>query len=88
MTDLQILTLALTLLGIFAGSWFNSSRIGDLNKRIDDTRDVLRAEMNLQFERINNKIDSQFERMNNKIDALLKSLADLEGRVTAVENRK
>ena len=38
MTDVQILTLALTLLGVFAGSWFNNSRIGDV-------KDVLRAEM-------------------------------------------
>jgi hypothetical protein len=53
MTDTQILTLVITLLGIFAASWFNNSRIGDVNLRIgdapknllgriDDMRDVLR----------------------------------------------
>jgi hypothetical protein len=70
MTDTQILTLAITLLGIFAASWFNNSRIGDV-------KDVLRAEMSLQF-----------ERTNNKIDAILKLVADIDQRVTALEGRK
>lgn len=56
MTDIQILTLALTMLGIFAASWFNNSRVSDvsnrisdlsnkLDNRISDTKDVLRSEM-------------------------------------------
>jgi hypothetical protein len=83
-TDVQILTLALTLLGIFAASWFN-------NSRINDVKDVFRAElkaletgMGLQFERSN----TRFERMDNKIDTLLKMVADIDTRVTALESRK
>jgi hypothetical protein len=76
LTDTQILTLVLTLLGIFAASWFNNSRIGDIHRRIDDMRDVLRAEMRLEF-----------ERTNGKIDALLKLVADIDQRVTKLEAR-
>jgi hypothetical protein len=68
--------LVLTLLGIFAASWFNNSRIGDIHRRIDDMRDVLRAEMRLEF-----------ERTNGKIDALLKLVADIDQRVTKLEAR-
>jgi len=70
MNDTQILTLCVTLLGIFAASWFNDSRIGDI-------KDVIRAEMKLEFERVNNKIDS-----------FLKLAADIGQRVTALEAGK
>ncbi len=83
LTDTQILTLVLTLLGIFAASWFNNSRIGDIHRRIDDMRDVLRSEMRL--ERTEMRIE--FERTNGKIDALLKLVADIDQRVTKLEAR-
>jgi outer membrane murein-binding lipoprotein Lpp len=94
-TDVQILTLALTLLGIFAASWFNNSRIGDVSTRIgevsskidvrvNDVRDVLRSEMKAMQAETN----LQFERMNNKIDTILKLVADIDTRVTALESRK
>ncbi len=84
MTDVQILTLAMTLLGIFAASWFNNSRIGDVNSRLGDVKDVLRAEMKTMQAEIN----LQFERTNQKIDALLRTMADIDQRVTALEARK
>lgn len=76
MNDMQILTLALTMLGIFAASWFNNSRFGDTNNRIadlsnkldsriNDTRDVLRAEMNVHFERMNSKLDAILMQLTN-----------------------
>ena len=54
-----------------------NSRFGDVNRRIDDSAALLRAEMNLQFERTNNKIDS-----------VLKLLADMDQRVSSLESRK
>jgi outer membrane murein-binding lipoprotein Lpp len=95
MTDVQILTLALTLLGIFAASWFNNSRIGDLSTRINDVSNkvdyrfndlssILRAEMKAMQAETN----LQFDRMNNKIDTILKLLGDIDTRVTALEARK
>ncbi len=84
MTDVQTLTLALTLLGIFVASWFNNSRIGDIKDVFRGEMKAMESRMDLQFERTNTK----FERMNNKIDAILKMLADIEQRVTALEARK
>ena len=87
MSDGQILTIAVTLIAIFAGSWFNNSRFGDTNNRISDLsnkldtritdlRDVLRAEMRLES-----------ERMIQKIDAVLQQLGSHETRITHLEER-
>jgi len=84
MNDAQIISISITVLAIFAGSLYNNARIGDMsarfadvNRRTDDLGSVLRAEINLQFERTNNKIDS-----------LLKLVADIDQRVIALEARK
>ena len=91
MNDAQIISISITVLAIFAGSLYNNARIGDIsgrfsdisnrfadtNRRIDDVAAVTRAEITLQF-----------ERTNNKIDALLKLVADIDQRVTALEARK
>jgi hypothetical protein len=34
MTDAQMVTLAVAILAVFAGTLFNNSRIGDMNSRI------------------------------------------------------
>jgi hypothetical protein len=47
------------------------------NSRIGNLKDVIRAGMRLEFEEV-----------NNKIDALLKLVADIDQRVTALEARK
>ena len=50
MTDVQILTLALTLLGIFAASWFNNSRITDVKETLRAEMKAMEAKIDLQFE--------------------------------------
>ena len=45
MNDAQILSIAIVVLAVLAGALFNNSRVGDVSKRIDDMRDLLRAEM-------------------------------------------
>jgi hypothetical protein len=84
MNGAQIISMSITVLAIFAGSLYNNVRIsdmaarfGDVNRSTDDVGAVLRAEMNLQF-----------ERTNNKIDALLKLMVDIDQRVTTLEARK
>jgi hypothetical protein len=92
MNDTQVLTICITLLGIFAASWFNSSRIGDVsgkvsdlrgdtNGKISDLKEVLRAEMKA-FEA---QMNLQFERTNRKIDDLLSLIGDHEQRITTLE---
>jgi hypothetical protein len=80
MNDAQIIAISITVLAVLAGSVFNNVRIGDvsigLNRRIDDMRDVLRAEMDLRF-----------ERMDSKLDTIINLLGQLETRVTKLEGR-
>ncbi len=101
MTDPQIIALAITVLAVFAGSVFNNVRIGDVNvsvnRRIDDMRDVLRAEMDRRFERMEprferidsrfERIDSRFERIDSKLDTVIAMLGQLDTRVTKLEDR-
>ncbi len=80
MTDTQIVTLALTLLGIFAASWFNNSRLSDV-------RDLLRAE--LKAER--SQIEARFDRLEMKLekieDNIARFMADVERRLAKLESK-
>jgi hypothetical protein len=95
MNDIQMLTICGMLLGIFAASWFNNSRMGDLSARIGDTKEVLRAEMkalevkmDLQAEKTNHKFNAQFEKTNNKIDEFLKIIAGHDQRIAKLETER
>lgn len=41
MTDAQMITLAVAILAVFAGTLFNNSRISDVNRHIDDKFELL-----------------------------------------------
>ncbi len=45
MNDSQILSIAIMVVAVLAGAFFNNARVGDMSKRIDDMRDLLCAEM-------------------------------------------
>jgi hypothetical protein len=45
MNDGQILSVAVMVVTVLAGGIYNNVRIGDVSKRIDDMRDLLRAEI-------------------------------------------
>jgi hypothetical protein len=71
MNDAQIIAISITVLAVLAGSVFNNVRIGDVNiglNRIDDLRDVLRAELLKETAGIRNLIE-------RNQDALLTELA-------------
>lgn len=87
MNDTQILTLVITLLGIFAASWFNNSRIGDISKRIDDMRDVLRAEMKADRAEIKGEITQIMHRIERMDDNIARVLADHDRRLTKLEEK-
>jgi hypothetical protein len=84
MNDAQIIAISITVLAVLAGSVFNNVRIGDvnigLNRRIDDLRDVLRAELLKETAGIRNLIE-------RNQDALLTELARIDQRVTRLEDR-
>jgi hypothetical protein len=80
MTDTQLLTVAITLLGIFIAMLVNNQRMTDLRtdigRRIDDLAAVLRAEMRAD------RLET-----NGKLDALLTMMAGMDQRVTKLEER-
>lgn len=83
MSDANIISIAITLFAIAAGSLFNNVRISDLaaatNKRFDDMRDLMQAE--------NAVIRSENARTQDKLDSILKLLGELDTRVTHLEER-
>jgi hypothetical protein len=68
MTDMQMVTLVITLLAIFMAVFLN-------RKSIEDMRDVLRAEMKAQMAEFRAENAVQFTVINNKLDHLLEVVA-------------
>ena len=84
MTDAEIISTLITVLAVFAGSLYTNACVGnvvarfdDIDERTDNTAAVISAEMNLQFERI-----------NNKLDAVLKLVTHIDQCVRSLEARK
>jgi uncharacterized protein YeeX (DUF496 family) len=87
MTDAQIVSLAITLFAIAAGSMFNNVRISDstnatnkrfddFGKRIDDLRDLMKSE--------HSKLDMKLDRIEQTLSAMV---GDHERRIRALEER-
>jgi low affinity Fe/Cu permease len=79
-TDTQLLTTCITLLGIFTAMMIN-------NRRIDDMRDVLRAEMRAERAETNVRFAALESKMDKYHEAVLGMLADIEQRVSRLEDR-
>ena len=88
MTDQQIISIAITLFAIAAGSLFNNVRISDsnnstarsldqVNKRIDDLRDFIKAETS--------HIDQKLDRIS---ETLATVVADHEARLRELEHKQ
>jgi hypothetical protein len=81
-TDAQIISMAITLFAIAAGSLFNNIRISDLatanNKRFDDVN----AGFNRRMDDLRELMHLENARTQDKLDTVLKYLADLDTRVT------
>jgi hypothetical protein len=81
MTDANIISLAITLFAIAAGSLFNNVRISDsttaTNKRFDDMRDLIRSEIA--------RLDQKLDRITDTLGAML---SDHEQRIRAIEQQR
>jgi hypothetical protein len=73
-TDTQLLTTGITLLGIFTAMMIN-------NHRIDDIRDVLRAEMRADSAEKNARFGALESKMDKYHEVVLRMLADMEDRI-------
>ena len=81
MTDSSIISLAITLFAIAAGSLFNNVRISDsttaTNKLFDDMRDLIRSEIA--------RVDQKLDRITDTLGAML---SDHERRIRAIEQQR
>jgi hypothetical protein len=91
MTEANVLSIAITLFAIAAGSLFNNVRISDssnaLNKRIDDSNNSIAK----RFDDLRDFIRSGNLRTEQKIDRIADTLtammADHEQRIRTIEQR-
>jgi hypothetical protein len=88
MTDANMISLAITLFAIAAGSLFNNVRISDSatatnkrfddqNKRFDDLRDFVRSE--------NARLEQKFDRIAETLSTVMN---DHEQRIRGVEQQR
>jgi len=64
----QLIAISITVLAVLVGTIFNNTRIGDMNNRLDDLKEVLRAEMKAQTA----QLDLRFSSMDRKLDEILR----------------
>jgi low affinity Fe/Cu permease len=83
MTDAQLVAIAITILTVLAGTLINNSRIGDINHRLGDVKEVLRAEMKL----VESRMDTRFTSIDHKLDEILRIIGNHETRITTLEQR-
>jgi predicted nucleic acid-binding Zn-ribbon protein len=100
MTDAQIIALGITVLAVLVGTLFSNDRISDLNarlsetsaatnRRMDDMKEVLRAEMKAQSAALEARMTSfevRFNSIDRKLDEILRIAGDHETRITALEH--
>jgi hypothetical protein len=74
MNDSQIISVAIMAMAVLTGAIFNNSRIGDMSRRIDDMRDLLRAEMSKNHSEMLHRIadlDTRLTRVEQRIERVL-----------------
>lgn len=76
MTDIQLLTIVITLFAIFGSMLAN-------RKSVEDMRDVLRVEMKAQAAEWNGSL----QRIENKLDHISETLASHGTRLDRLENK-
>lgn len=98
MTDAQIFAIAIMVLTVLAGTFYNNARIGDNNsriselgtrfdRRIDDMRDVLRGETDVLRAEMKAQHAEVMHRIEKMDENIARVLADHEHRITRLEGR-
>jgi hypothetical protein len=77
-TDIQLLTIVLTLLAIYGATFWT-------RKGVEDMRDVLRAESKAQFVELRAEMKEGFLRVENKLDHLADTIASHSARLDKLE---
>jgi len=82
-TDAQIITIAVTVVAILAGTLFNNSRLGDMNNRFSDINNRF-SDMNNRFGDTNRRIDDSKELLRGEMKALE---ARIDSRFNSIDNK-
>jgi hypothetical protein len=90
-TDAQIITIAITVLAVLAGTLFSNARIGDLSARITDTNNALSARITDLKEVMRAELQKETGELRHLIErnreAILTGLSRIGQRVTRLEER-
>jgi hypothetical protein len=85
MTDIQILTLALTAVvpffGVVLGVLINNTRLTDVNTRMNDVKEVLRAEIRAESAETREIIEKHHSEIMAK-------LIDMDNRISRLESQR
>jgi hypothetical protein len=80
MNDSQIIALSITVLAILGATLINNARIGDV-------KEVIRAEMDARFAKLDLSLEVRFSSIDRKLDELLRVVADHDQRIRVIEER-
>ncbi|MGI8990184.1 MAG: hypothetical protein ACR2I2_11460 [Bryobacteraceae bacterium] len=93
-TDIQIFTLAMAVLVPLSLLLLGNSRVTDAKETLRADMRTLNAEFRGEIQAVRGEIaalraetNARFDRLESKIDTVLKLLADIDGRVTHLEER-
>jgi hypothetical protein len=80
MNDSQIIALSITVLAILAATLVTNARIGDV-------KEVIRAEVDARFVKLDLSLEMRFNSIDRKLDELLRVVANHDHRVRVIEER-
>jgi low affinity Fe/Cu permease len=88
MADAQLISIAITVLAILGGTLINNSRISDINGRLGDVKEVLRAEFRADMAQMEARMDNRFNSIDHKLDEILRIVGEHETRIARLEERR
>ncbi len=94
MSDIQIMTLAVSVLIPLSLLLLGNTRIGEAKETLRAEIQTLRADMRADFTRLEAKMDAQLSKMDAQLskmdaqhDTVIRLLADIDARVTRLEEK-
>ena len=87
MTDIQVMTLAIAILVPLSLLLLSNTRIGDAKEILRAEIQVVRAETSERFTRMDARFDRLEAKMDSHHDTVMRLLADIDARVTKLEER-
>jgi hypothetical protein len=92
MTDIQILTLALTVVvpffGVLLGVLINNTRLTDVNTRMSDVKEVLRAEIRAESAELRKEMRDLSSLMERHHSEIMAKLIEMDNRILRLESQR